>query len=85
LLAELLKGNFTAMSAGGHPELLGLCDGHRSVLCDTALSLVRSWYSDTNLQPPAGGLPLDCSDEQFEQIVKEVQPMDDKIVNDMEQ
>ena len=51
----------------------------------TALSLVRSWYSDTNLQPPAGGLPLDCSDEQFEQIVKEVQPMDDKIVNDMEQ
>lgn len=51
----------------------------------TALSLVRSWYSVTNLQPPTGGLPLDCSDEQFEQIVKEVQPMDDKIVNDMEQ
>lgn len=50
----------------------------------TALGLVKAWHSDTDLTPLSGGFPMDCSDEQFGHIMKEVQPGADKIVDTIE-
>ena len=44
-----------------------------------------SWYGRTNLQLLAGGLPSDCSNEQFKEFIKEARPMANKIVDDIEQ
>lgn len=50
-----------------------------------ALGLLKSWYGGFDLQPLARGLPTDCSDQKFEQLIKEARPVADKIVDDIEQ
>ena len=39
----------------------------------------------TDLAPLSSGLPLDYSDEQFGQLMKDVQPVAKKIVDTVEQ
>ncbi|KAG2589447.1 hypothetical protein PVAP13_5NG017500 [Panicum virgatum] len=51
----------------------------------TALGLVKAWHVDTDLAPLSSELPLDCSDEQFGQLMKDVQPVAKKIVDTVEQ
>ena len=51
----------------------------------TALGLLKSWYGGFDLQLLARGLSTDCSDEKFEQLIKEAWPVADKIVDDIEQ
>ncbi|KAG2562115.1 hypothetical protein PVAP13_8KG275805 [Panicum virgatum] len=51
----------------------------------TALGLLKSWYSGTDLRLLAKRLPANCFDEKFEQLIKEARPVADKVVDDIEQ
>ena len=51
----------------------------------TTLGLQKSWYRGTDLQLLNGGLAANCSDELFEDYLKEARPVAEKIVDNIEQ
>jgi hypothetical protein len=49
------------------------------------LGLVKSFWPKGNLSPLADGMAADCSDEKFAEYLKEVGPVAQKIVENLEQ
>jgi len=49
--------------------------------CDVCFGDARAWYNDLDFQLVNGGLPSDCSDEQFASYSEEVRPVASRVVD----
>jgi hypothetical protein len=50
-----------------------------------ALGLVKSFWPKAQMEALADGIAADCSEEKFTEYLQEVKPVDDKIVENLEQ
>jgi hypothetical protein len=49
------------------------------------LGLFKSYWPKANLEPLATGMSVDCTEDKFKELVEEVKPVAQKLVESLEQ
>lgn len=62
-----------------------ISEATKTYIAHTLALLVKSFWPKAQLECLAGGMAANCTEDQFEEYLKEVQPTTEKIVESLEQ